>query len=537
MRPDPEYDFIIVGAGTAGCVLANRLSADGKSRVLLLEAGPVDRNFWIHIPIGYGKTMFDPKVNWCSWSAPVERLNGRKLYCPRGKCLGGSGSINGMLYVRGQPQDYDEWSRRGARGWDWAGVLPYFLRLEDHFRSGDPFHAAGGPVHISEIRPRHPLVDAFIESAERCGIPRNEDFNGSAQEGAGYYQLTTRNGRRVSSADAYLRPARGRGNLEVETDATVSRVNCADGVVAKSVTYFRGGTQRTAHAAKEVIVSAGAVGSPQLLQLSGIGPRNLLESRGIGVVADLPGVGENLQDHFKVRLAYRCNRPITTNDDLNSWSRRIRIGLSYLIGRTGPLAIGINQAGAFVRTSPDIERPNVQFTFGTLSADLQGGRVHPFSGFTLMVLVLQPESRGFVRVGSSDVREQPEIQPNYLAGEQDLRTLLRGAQLGRKLVNTSPLKDFVDDEHLPGSGCRSDDEWVAFIRQHATGLMHPCGTCRMGQDGDAVVDEKLRVRGVRHLRVVDASVMPAVTSGNTNTPTIMIAEKASDLVLRDWAAT
>ena len=534
MRSDQEYDFIVVGAGTAGCVTASRLSADKKSRVLLLEAGPVDRNIWIHIPIGYGKTVYNPNVNWCSWSAPVERLNGRKLYCPRGKVLGGTGSINGMLYVRGQPQDYDEWSRRGAHGWDWAGVLPYFLRLEDHFRTDDPLHAAGGPVHISEIRPRYPLVDAFIESAEGCGIPRNDDFNGSQQEGAGYYHLTTRNGRRVSTAIAYLKPARSLGNLEVETNATASRVNCANGV-AKSVTYFRGGIERTAYAAKEVIVSTGAIGSPQLLQLSGIGPREFLESRGIQVVADLPGVGENLQDHLKVRLAYRCNRPITTNDDLNSWYGRIKIGLSYLIDRTGPLAMGISQAGAFVKTSESVDRPDVQFTFQSVSADLQAGKVHPFSGFTLMVLLLRPESRGFVRVKSSNIWEQPEIQPNYLASEKDLRTLLRGAQLGRKVINTFPLKDLVEAEHLPGSSCRSDEDWVAFIREHGTALMHPCGTCKMGDGGDAVVDEKLRVRGVSHLRVVDASVMPSVTSGNTNTPTVMIAEKASNLILRDWA--
>ena len=535
MRSDLEYDFIVVGAGTAGCVTASRLSADKKSRVLLLEAGPADRNFWIHIPLGYGKTMSNPKVNWCSWSAPVERLNGRKLYCSRGKVLGGSSSINGMLYVRGQPQDYDDWSKRGAQGWDWAGVLPYCLRLEDHFRASDSLHAAGGPIHVSEIKPKHPLVDAFIESAERCGIPRNDDFNGSLQEGAGYYHITTRNGKRVSAADAYLKPARGRGNLEVQTNATASRVNCANGV-AKSVSYFRGGIERTAYAAKEVIVSAGAIGSPPLLQLSGVGPGDFLESRGIKVVADLPGVGENLQDHFKVRLAYRCNRPITTNDDLNSWYRRIKIGLSYLIDRTGPLAIGINQAGAFVKTSENMDRPDVQLTLGTLSADLQGGKVHPFSGFTLMVAVLRPESHGFVRVRSSDIWEQPEIQPNYLASENDLNTLLRGAQLGRKVINTSPLKGFVEAEHLPGSSCRSDDDWVAFIRNQGTGLLHPCGTCKMGSGDDAVVDEKLRVRDVKHLRVVDASVMPTVISGNTNTPTTMIAEKASDLVLRDWAA-
>ncbi len=537
MSNETQYDFIVVGAGTAGCVVANRLSANRKHRVLLVEAGPADRNFWIHVPLGYGKSMFNPKLNWCSWSAPIEGINGRKLYCPRGKCLGGTSSINGMLYVRGQPEDYDGWSRQGAAGWDWAGVLPYFKRMEDHFLGAGPLHGADGPLHVSQIRSRHPLADAFIDAAQRCGIPRTEDYNGAHQEGVGYFQVTIRNGRRVSAADAYLKPARGRPNLDIETDAIVHRVNCIEGA-ARSVTYEKGGTRRTVRAAKEIVVSAGAIGSPQLLQLSGIGPAELLRSRGIGVVADVAGVGENFHDHLRVRLLYRCNQPISTNDDFNVWHRRIKVGMDYLVRRTGPLATGINQAGAFAKTGDSLDRPNVQLMFGTLSADLQGGKIHPFSGFTIVPSVLRPESRGFVHVRSSDPCDEPEIQPNYFANEKDMGELLAGAMLARKVVQTRPLKDLVEGEYAPGEDCRSEEQWIAFLREHGSGMIvgHPCGSCRMGHDARAVVDERLRVHGVRQLRVADASIMPAITSGNTNGPTFMIGEKASDLILQDWAS-
>jgi choline dehydrogenase len=532
-----EYDFIVVGAGSAGCVVANRLSADPRHRVLLLEAGPVDRNFWIHVPLGYGKTMFNARVNWCSWSAPIEGINGRKLYCPRGKCLGGTSSINGMLYTRGQSEDFDAWSRAGAPGWDWAGVLPYFRRLEDHYLASDPSHGSGGPVHISKISCRHPLADAFIESAQRCGIPNNDDYNGARQEGVGYFQVTIRNGRRVSAADAYVRPARGRRNLTVETDAIATRVNFAQGV-ARSVTYREGSELRTVHATKEIILSAGAVGSPQLLQISGVGSAELLASRGIPLVAHVPGVGENLHDHARVRLMYRCNRPISTNDDFNNWYRRVKLGLDYFVRRTGPLATGINQAVAFVKTGTATDRPNIQFMFGTLSADLQGGKIHPFAGFTIVPLVLRPVSRGFVRVRSADPLQDPEINPNYFADERDLMELFAGALLARKVVNTPPLKDLVAAEYMPGEGCTSQEQWIAFIREHKTGMIvgHPVGSCRMGCDEGAVVDERLRVRGVQGLRVVDASIMPSITSGGTNGPAMMIGEKASDLILEDWKA-
>ncbi len=531
-----QYDFIVVGAGTAGCVVANRLSANKQNRVLLLEAGPADRNFWIHVPLGYGKSMFNPKLNWCSWSAPIAGINGKKLYCPRGKCLGGTSSINGMLYVRGQSEDYDGWARQGAPGWEWSSVLPYFRRMEDHFLGAGSLHGSGGPLHVSQIRSHHPLADAFIGAAEACGIPRNEDYNGARQEGVGYFQVTIRNGKRVSAADAYLRPARGISNLDILTNATAHRVNCVAGA-AKSVTYERDGAVHTVHAAKEIIVSAGAVGSPQLLQLSGIGPGELLRSRGIDVVADVPGVGQNFHDHLRVRMMYRCNQPISTNDDFNSWYRRVKIGIDYAIRRAGPLATGINQAGAFVKTRESLTRPNVQLMFGTLSADLQGGAIHPFSGFTIVPSVLRPESRGYVRIRSADPHEEPEIQPNYFASESDLKELLSGAILARKVVNTRPLKDLVEAEHVPGEMCATEKQWIAFLREHGSGMIvgHPCGSCRMGSDDLTAVDERLRVRGVRQLRVVDASIMPAITSGNTNAPTFMIGEKASDLIMEDWA--
>lgn len=534
--PHARYDFIIVGAGTAGCVLANRLSADRSCRVLLLEAGPVDSGFWIHVPLGYGKSMFNPKVNWCSWSAEVPGLYGRKVYCPRGKCLGGTSSINGMLYARGQAEDFDDWARQGATGWDWAGVLPYFRRMENHFLGDSDLHGAGGPLHVSRIDSPHVLADAFIQSAGHCGIAPTNDYNGARQEGASYFQVTIRNGKRVSAADAYLRPALNRPNLDIRTGALTQRINFSEGR-ARGVTYSQTrGVQCAVIAEREVIVSAGAVGSPQLLQMSGIGAADHLASLGIPVVSHLASVGAGFHDHLRVRMMYRCNRPVSTNNDINSWFGRMRVGLQYLLMKKGPLATGINQAGAFFRTDPSLSRPNMQFMFGTLSADQQGGAIHPFPGFTIVPCVLRPRSRGFVRVRSADPHEDPEIQPNYFGDARDVDELLQGAKFARRVANTAPLRDLVESEIAPGRACDSEADWIAFLREHGTGMIvgHPVGSCRMGNDDGAVVDERLRVRGVRGLRVADASVMPYITSGNTNAPTFMIGEKASDLILEDW---
>jgi choline dehydrogenase len=533
--PGGEFDFVIIGAGSAGCALANRLSASGRHSVLLLEAGPSDRYWWIHVPLGYGKTMFSQAVNWCTWSEPVPALNDRRIYCPRGKVLGGTSSINGMICTRGQPEDFDAWRDAGNAGWGWKDVLPYFRKLEDHCGGKSEYHGTGGPIRVSKIDEKNELAEAFVRSAVNAGLPRNEDFNGPTQEGAGYYHITTKNGRRASTARAYLRPAGNRANLTVQTDALVKRI-VFQGSEAVGVEYGTRSGARQAHAKVEVILSAGAMGSPLVLQRSGVGDSQLLLQQGIPVVRHLPAVGANLQDHLQFRILLRCRVPVTTNDDLNRLHRRLAVGLKYLLFRRGPLATGINLAGAFVSTEPGSHRPDIQFHFGTLSADAQGGSVHPFPGFTLAGYVLRPESRGTVNLRGADPSLPPRIEPNFLATEYDRQTLLRGLKYARQMCAMPPLKDYVAEELDPGSACVTDEELMAFVRSRANGLMHPVGTCRMGTDENAVVDERLRVRGVMRLRVVDASIMPAVNSGNTNIPTIMIAEKASDMILADATA-
>ncbi len=515
-----EADYIVVGAGSAGCVLANRLTADGRHRVLLLEAGPRDRSLWIHLPIGYGKTMFHPVYNWGFYTDPEPNMNGRRIYWPRGRGLGGSSSINGLIYVRGQPADYDHWAALGNRGWGWSDVAPYFER---------------SAMACSAIDEKHELIEAIIRAAGELGIPPNDDFNGARQEGVGYYHLFTKNGLRSSSATAYLRPARQRPNLRVETEAHATRL-VLEGARAVGVRYRQGGAEREARAAREVIVSAGALQSPQLLQLSGVGPGELLQSLGIPVVKDLPGVGENLQDHLQLRVMYKCTRAITTNDALASLWGRCAMGLKWLLKRTGPLAVGINQGGLFTRVLPGSSTPDVQFHFATLSAELAGAKPHPWSGFTMSVCQLRPESRGTVRIRSADPFEPPALRPNYLATELDRRCAVAGARLARSLAATAALKPYVAEEYRPGPAARSDDELLEFARNHGATIFHPVGTCKMGNDPLAVVDERLRLRGVAGLRVADCSVMPALVSGNTHAPAVMIAEKASDLILEEARA-
>ena len=510
-----QADYIVVGAGSAGCVLANRLSANGRHRVLLLEAGPRDRSLWIHLPIGYGKTMFHPVYNWGFYTEPEPHMNGRRVYWPRGRGLGGSSSINGLIYVRGQPEDYDGWEALGNRGWGWNDVLPYFER---------------SAMSYSDIGEKHELIEAIIRAANELGVPTTRDFNGGRQEGVGYYQLFTKNGWRSSSATAYLRPAERRPNLQVETDAHATRI-LFEGTRAVGVRYRQHGTEQEARATREVILSAGALQSPQLLQLSGVGPAALLQSFGIPIVKDLRGVGENLQDHLQVRVMYKCTKPITTNDDLASLWRRCAIGLQWLVKRTGPLAVGINQGGLFTRVLPESKTPDVQFHFATLSADLAGAKPHPWPGFTMSVCQLRPESRGTVRVRSTDPLEAPAMQPNYLATELDRRCTVAGVKLARALAATAALRPYVAEEYRPGPQAHSDDEILEFARNYGATIFHPVGTCKMGSDPLAVVDERLRVRGLAGLRVVDCSIMPTLTSGNTHAPAVMIAEKASDLLL------
>ncbi|HLB16716.1 MAG TPA: choline dehydrogenase [Burkholderiales bacterium] len=532
--PPLQADYIVVGAGSAGCVLANRLSANGRHRVLLLEAGPRDRSIWIHLPIGYGKTMFHPVYNWGFYTDPEPNLNDRRVYWPRGRGLGGSSSINGLIYVRGQPEDYDRWEALGNPGWGWKDVLPYFIRCEGNSRGASEFHGADGPLACSDIGEKHELMEAIIRAANELGIPATDDFNGARQEGVGYYQLFTRNGWRSSSATAYLRPAHGRPNLRVETDAHVVKI-LFEGTRAVGARYRKKGNDVEVRAVREVILSAGALQSPQLLQLSGVGPADLLSSFGIPIVADLPGVGENVQDHLQLRVMYKCTRPITTNDDLRIWWRKLGIGARWILNRKGPLAIGINQGGLFTQVLPGSKTPDVQFHFATLSADLAGAKPHPWPGFTMSVCQLRPESRGTVRIRSTDPFEPTAIRPNYLATELDRRCAVAGVKLARALAATDALRPYVAEEYRPGVQARTDQELLEFARNYGATIFHPCGTCKMGDDPMAVVDERLRVRGLAGLRVVDCSIMPTLTSGNTHAPAVMIAEKASDRILEDAA--
>ena len=526
------YDYVIVGAGSAGCVLANRLTEDGRHSVLLLEAGPADDYLWIHIPIGYGKTMFHPVYNWGFHTEPEPGMNDRRVYWPRGRGLGGSSSINGLIYVRGQPEDYDAWAALGNRGWSWREVLPYFLKSEHNSRGASEYHGADGPLWCSDIGERHELMEAIIRAAGELGVPRNEDFNGARQEGVGYYQLFTRKGWRCSAATAYLRPAQKCRSLRVETKAHVTAISF-EGGRATGVTYLQHGVSRRACAAREVILAAGALQSPQLLQLSGVGRAALLQEMGIPVVKDLPGVGENLQDHLQFRLMYKVRRPITTNDELRTLSRRLRIGLKWLLFRTGPLAVGINQGGLFTRVLPESKSPDIQFHFATLSADMAGGKPHDWSGCTFSVCQLRPESRGTVMIQSPHPLEPPAMRPNYLTSEADCRCAVEAIKFARHLAGAPALAEYIAEEYRPGRAAVGDDDLLEFARNHGATIFHPSGTCRMGSDRMAVVDERLRVHGVAGLRVVDCSIMPILTSGNTHAPVVMIAEKAADMIRAD----
>jgi choline dehydrogenase len=528
-----EYDLVIIGAGSSGCVLANRLSADPRLRVAVLEAGARDRSIWIHLPIGYGKTMWHPRLNWRFETEPDPNMDNRRLYWPRGKTLGGSSSINGLIVIRGQREDYDTWRDLGNPGWGFADVLPYFIKLESNAEfSEDQSHGTSGPLHVSSISRRDELIEAVIASAEKLDVPRTRDFNGASQEGVGYFQLTTKSGLRVSAAKAYLRPALRRNNLATITKAHVTRVLLEDGR-ATGVIYRKDGHAHRIRARQGVILSAGALQSPQLLMLSGIGPGRHLQDLGIPVRIDRPGVGANLQDHLQVRAIYKANRPITTNDALRTPWGRMRIGLEWILTRRGPLAIGINQGGLFTRVLPEAKTPDIQFHIATLSADMAGGKVHPFSGFTLSVCQLRPESRGCVKLASPNPLLPPAIHPNYLATETDRRCVVAGLVLARKLANTPPLASLIAEEYKPGPEAKTDADLLAFARAHGQTIFHPSGTCRMGCDSEAVVDPRLRVRGVDGLWVVDCSIMPTLVSGNTNVPAIMISERASDMILED----
>jgi len=526
------FDYIIVGAGSAGCVLTNRLTASGKHHVLLLEAGPSDRHLWLHIPLGFGKLFSDRRFNWCYETEPQPGCHDRKVIAPRGRVLGGSSSINGLIYIRGQAEDFNVWRQLGNAGWSFDEVLPYFRKAEDNERGADEFHGIGGPLAVSDLCDRHPLAEAYVEAELQCGYPRNNDFNGSVQEGAGYYQTTMRNGVRSSTAAGYLKPARRRANLKVVSQALATRI-VFDGRRATGIEYLAGNEKRSASANAEVIVAGGTFNSPQLLQLSGLGPASLLQSHGITVIADAPCVGDDLNDHISGRIMLRCKEPITLNDAVRSWTGKLVNGLHYLLRRRGYLAIPAVSAGCFLRAHPASATPDSQCSISLFSAQTIGGELHPFPGVTGNCVLLRPQSRGYVRIKSADPRAAPAINPNYLSTQKDCETIVAGVAAMRRIFQAPAMARYIAEEIEPGPRCDDDDELLDFIRRRGSTTYPPVGTCRMGQDQKAVVDERLRVRGFTGLRVVDASIMPAVVSGNTNAAAIMIGEKGADMIIED----
>jgi choline dehydrogenase len=539
MQTTDPFDYVIVGGGTAGCLLANRLSADPNHKVLLLEAGGKDDWIWIHIPVGYLYCIGNPRTDWCYKTEPDPGLNGRSILYARGRVLGGSSSINAMLYLRGQERDYDEWARRtGEPGWSWHSVLPIFMKSEDHWRGADEFHGAragqegaGHEWRVERQRLSWEILDAFRDAALETGIAKVEDFNRGDNAGSSKFEVNQRRGVRVNSSKAFLRPAMNRPNLSVITGAQVKKLRL-EGRRTLGVEFMRGGEEFFAAARRETLLAAGAIGSPQILQLSGIGPGALLQRQGIAVAHDL-AVGENLQDHLQLRMAFKVQNVLTLNTMANSWWGKAKMALEYALHRTGPLTMAPSQLGAFLKSDPAQPTPNLEFHVQPLSLDKFGDPLHPFPAFTASVCNLRPASRGHVRIQSPDPRSHPAIMLNYLSAPEDQAIAVQSLRLARRIVlGTQTMQKYAPQEFLPGPAFATDEQLVTAAGNIGTTIFHPVGTCKMGRadDASAVVDPQLRVRGIERLRVIDASIMPTITSGNTNSPTLMIAERGAMLV-------
>jgi len=530
--PYGSFDYVIVGAGSAGCVLANRLSADPDVTVLLLEAGGRDDWIWIHIPVGYLYCINNPRTDWCYRTEPCAGLNGRSIIYARGKVLGGCSSINAMVYMRGQKRDYDEWAAvTGDSSWRWDAVLPLFKKSEDHWRGGDEAHGVGGEWRVEQQRLEWEILNSFRAAMAECGIPLTDDFNRGDNEGAGRFEVTQRRGVRLNASKAFLRPIAGRRNLTVVTEAQVMRLRLQDRRAA-GVEFERGGERQFAEARIETVLAAGSIGSTQILQLSGIGPAALLRQHGIAVGHDLPGVGENLQDHLQLRMAFRVRNVLTLNRLANSWFGKAKMALEYALLRTGPLTMAPSQLGGFTRSSPEQATPNIEYHVQPLTLDKFGDPLHRFPAFTASVCNLRPTSRGHVRIRSNDFRDAPEIQPYYLSTPEDHRVAVDSLRLTRRIVRAPALARYTPDEFLPGPEVQSDADLRHAAGNIGTTIFHPIGTLKMGRDDDplAVVDSRLRLRGIERLRVIDASVMPTITSGNTAAPTMMIAERGAEML-------